>query len=117
MGRIAAELKPISQATSTSAVCNPMDASNENQTDRYRRIPSNVVYQETMESRQLATKSPWTMGRLTAVESEDANVIAQNSLSEFTRDVSLWFQLIPMSPHSDLRAETGSPRTARRAGR
>ena len=59
----------MSQATSTSAVCNPMDASTENQTDRYRRIPSKVVYQETIESKQLATKSPWTMGRLMASKS------------------------------------------------
>src|SRR5271156_2433211 len=92
--RVPEVLNPMSQATSTSAVCNPMDASTENQTDRYRRIPSNVVYQETMESRQLATKSPWTMERLTAVESEDANVIAQNSLSRFTWDVNPRFQLI-----------------------
>src|SRR5271170_844516 len=75
IGRMAAELKPMSQATSTSAVCNPMDASTENQTDRYKRIPSNVVYQETMESRQLATNSPWTRGRLMAAEFEEANAM------------------------------------------
>ena len=48
----------MSHTTSTSAVCRPTDASTENQTDRYKRIPSKVVYQETMESKQLATKSP-----------------------------------------------------------
>src|SRR5208282_2962608 len=78
------ELKPMSQATSTSAVCKPIDASTENQTDRYRRIPSNVVYQETTDSKQLATKSPCTIGRPTPtwplVEFEDANAIAQYSL-------------------------------------
>ena len=75
--RVAAELKPMSQATSTSAVCSPMDASTENQTDRYRRMPSNVVYQETIESRQLATKSAWTIGRLTASKSrlEDCDYV------------------------------------------
>src|SRR5580700_7170904 len=86
--RVAEELKPMSQATMTSAVCKPMDASTENQTDRYRRIPSKVVYQETIESRQLATKSAWTMGRLTptgsAGEFEDANAIAQYSLNMVT---------------------------------
>ena len=89
---MAEELKPISQATSTSAVCSPMDASTENQTERYRRIPSNVVYQETMESKQLATKSPWTMGRLTAAEFEDANAIAQYSLRDFTQERRRRFQ-------------------------
>ncbi len=73
--RVAEELKPMSQATSTSAVCNPMDASTENQTDRYRRIPSNVVYQETTESRQLAMNRACTMGRLTLSEFEDTNAI------------------------------------------
>src|SRR5579863_2890884 len=62
-------LKPISQATSTRAVCTPMDASAENQTERYKFMPSYVVYQETMDSRQLATKSALTMGRLRPAKS------------------------------------------------
>ncbi len=66
------ELKPISQATSTSAVCSPMDASAENQTDRYRLMPSKVVYQETIARKQLATKRVLIMGRLTLARSGDA---------------------------------------------
>ena len=75
MLRAVKEVKPMSQATSTSAVCKPMDTSIENQTARYKRIPSNVVYQETMESKQLAAKSPWTMGRLRPAEFEEANAM------------------------------------------
>src|ERR1039458_4651724 len=96
--RVAEELKPMSQATSTSAVCKPMDASTENQTERYKRIPSKVVYQETMESKQLATKSAWTMGRLTltgsAGEFDEANAIAQYSLSRGTERARRRFQKV-----------------------
>src|SRR5579862_2687518 len=109
--RVADELKPMSHATSTSAVCKPMDASRENQTERYKRIPSKVVYQETMESKQLATNSAWTMGRLTLSEFDEANAIAQCSLKRFTRDARRRFQT-----YSARSAASGSQRTARRAG-
>src|ERR1700728_3244244 len=94
------ELNPISHATSTSAVCIPSDASTENQTERYRRMPSNVVYQETTESKQLATKSAWTIGRPTPDVLEYTKAIAQYSLRKVTRCPRARFQLLrPQSRH------------------
>src|SRR5579862_5615707 len=66
-----AELKPISHATSTKAACKPTDASAENQTERYKLMPSKVVYHETNESRQLAMKRALTIGRVRPVRSEE----------------------------------------------
>src|ERR1700675_2496353 len=54
----------MSHATSTSADCTPREASSENQADRYSAIPCCVVYQETIESRQLDINRPATMGRI-----------------------------------------------------
>src|SRR6516162_791015 len=46
----------------------PSEASSENQVDRYSAIPCWVVYQETIDSRQLATNKAWTIGRVTPTE-------------------------------------------------
>src|SRR5579862_9288248 len=76
-------------------------------------MPSNVVYQETTESKQLATKSAWTIGRLTPADPtegfEDTNGIAQYSLRTVTHSVCAWFQIIRF-------AKPSSDRLARRAG-
>src|ERR1700683_5621329 len=88
------ELNPISHATRTSAVWIPSEARTENHTERYRRMPAKVVYQETTESKQLATKSAWTIGRPTPAVFEYTEAIAQYSLRGFTRHPRTRFQII-----------------------
>src|SRR5579863_7582512 len=59
-------------------------------------MPSNVVYHETTESKQLATKSAWTIGRLTPASPvdwlEDTNAMARYSLRTLTRRLRERFQ-------------------------
>src|SRR5215831_9531246 len=79
-------LNPISHATRTSDAWTPSDARTENQTERYSRIPSNVVYQETMDNRTLATKRALTMGRLTPARSVGMTEDTLSSLCFKERD-------------------------------
>jgi hypothetical protein len=50
----------------------PIEAMTANQVARYNAIPCSVVYQETIERRQLATKRAPTRGRVAAVVEGDA---------------------------------------------